>query len=155
VKGVRQGVTRVYSQGRLLAKQHFVAGVLHGETISYAQSGDVASTQNFFRGQLEGESVFLNEGVRVRRALYHKGKLQGETTTYDRDGRLVQREIYKDDLLEGPLTRYWPDGKVMERILYHAGKPVEKPHRFDSRGVELRDKAKATLMQRLELLVRG
>jgi antitoxin component YwqK of YwqJK toxin-antitoxin module len=99
--------------------------------------------------------VFLNEGVAVRRALFHDGKLAGQTTTYDRDGVLVQREIYKDNLLEGPLTRYWPDGQVMERILYRAGKPVQKPQRFDSKGVELRDQAKATLMQRLELLVRG
>jgi antitoxin component YwqK of YwqJK toxin-antitoxin module len=155
VKGVRQGITRIYLQGRLLAVQQFAAGVLHGETTSYAESGDVASRQKFFQGRLQGESVFLHEGVAVRRALFHKGKLEGETTTFDRDGALVQREIYKDNLLEGPLTRYWPDGQVMERILYRAGKPVEKPRRFDRKGVELRDQAKATLMQRLELLVRG
>lgn len=155
VKGVRQGITRVYTQGRLLAVQHFAAGVLHGETLSYAESGDLASRQTFFQGRLEGEASFMNEGALVRRARFRKGKLEGETTTYDRDGALVQRETYKENLLEGPLTRYWPNGQVMERILYRAGKPVEKPRRFDGKGVELREQPKATLMQRLEQLVRG
>jgi antitoxin component YwqK of YwqJK toxin-antitoxin module len=82
--------------------------------------------------------------------------MEGETTDYDRDGVLVQRANYKNNLLEGSLTRYWPDGQVMEVLLYRAGKPVGKPRRFDSKGMELRDEeAKKSLMKRLEKLVKG
>ncbi|HQS00202.1 MULTISPECIES: hypothetical protein [unclassified Polaromonas] len=111
--------------------------------------------QNFFRGEVEGEVLFMNEGEVVRRSQYRKGLLEGETLDYDRDGAVVQKASYRNNLLEGPLTRYWPDGQVMEVLLYRAGKPVGKPRRFDSKGVELRDDAKTSLMKRLEKLVKG
>ena len=97
----------------------------------------------------------MNEGEIVRRLQYRSGRLEGEVLDYDRDGAVVQKSNYKANLLEGPLTRYWPDGQVMEVLLYRAGKPIGKPRRFDSKGVELRDDAKAGLMQRLEKLVKG
>ncbi|MFI5447666.1 toxin-antitoxin system YwqK family antitoxin [Polaromonas sp. UC242_47] len=98
----------------------------------------------------------MSEGAVVRRSQYRQGLLEGEAMDYDREGALVQKASYRKNLLEGSLTRYWPDGQVMEVLLYRAGKPVGKPQRFDSKGVELRDdEAKTSLMKRLEKLVKG
>ena len=154
--GVQQGLTRVFVQGHLLTEQHYWAGRLHGESTAYAESGDVTVKQFYKNGVLEGESLFLNEAALVRRAQYRKGLLEGESLDYDRDGALVQRAIYKNNLLEGPLTRYWPDGQTLEVVQYQAGKPVGRPRRFDNKGAEVREAgASATLMQRLEKLVKG
>jgi antitoxin component YwqK of YwqJK toxin-antitoxin module len=155
-RGVQQGLTRVFVDGRLLSEQHFLAGRLHGEATAYSEAGDITMKQQFFRGDIEGETLFLNEGGLVRRAAYRKGLMEGETCDYDRDGVVVQRANYRNNLLEGSLTRYWPDGQVMEVLLYRAGKPVGKPRRFDSKGAELSDEASGkSLMKRLEKLVKG
>lgn len=154
--GVQQGLTRVFSAGHLLSEQYYLAGRLHGESTAYAESGDVSVKQFFRNGLAEGEALFMNEGGLVRRTQSRQGLLEGETTDYDRDGAVVQRSIYKNNLLDGPLTRYWPNGQVMEMVLYRAGKPIGKPSRFDSKGVEVQaDALKTSLMQRLEKFVKG
>jgi antitoxin component YwqK of YwqJK toxin-antitoxin module len=155
-QGKQQGLTRVYSGGRLLSEQMFAQGKLHGETVFYSEAGVPTCKMQFKQGQVEGEALFFNEGSLVRRAVYRKGLLEGEAIDYDREGTKVQSAHYKANLLEGWLRRYWPNGQVMEETQYKQGKPVAKPRRFNSKGAkQAGEEAQASLMQRLEKLVRG
>jgi len=154
--GRQHGATRVYSQARLLSEQMFVGGVPHGDTVLYSETGEPACKMQFVKGQIEGEAVFLQDGVVVRRAIYRKGLLAGEAIDYDREGAKVQSAHYKANLLDGWLRRYWPNGQVMDELQYRQGKPVGKARRFSSKGTQQADPAdQASLMQRLEKLVRG
>jgi antitoxin component YwqK of YwqJK toxin-antitoxin module len=155
-QGRQQGLTRVYAGGRLLSEQMFAQGLLHGETVFYSEAGEPTCKMHFRQGQVEGEALFFNEGGLVRRAIYRKGLLEGECIDYDREGTRVQSAHYKANLLDGWLRRYWPNGQVMEELQYKQGKPVGKPRRFNSKGAkQAGEAAQASLMQRLEKLVRG
>lgn len=155
--GQQHGLTRVYAAGRLLSEQLFAFGLPHGEMTSYSEAGVPTCKLMFQRGEIEGEALFMHEGQLVRRANYRKGLLEGQAIDYDRDGAKVQSADYKANLLDGWLRRYWPNGEVMEELQYKAGKPLGKPKRFNSKGAEQHDDAagQASLMQRLEKLVRG
>ena len=134
----------------------FALGLLHGETVFYSEAGVPTSRMQFRQGQIEGKALFFNEGELVREAIYRKGLLEGEAIDYDREGTKVQSANYKANLLEGWLRRYWPNGQVMEELQYKQGKPVGKPRRVNSKGVkQAGEAAQASLMQRLEKLVRG
>jgi antitoxin component YwqK of YwqJK toxin-antitoxin module len=155
-KGKQHGMTRVYARGALLSEQMFVNGLPQGDTTFYSEAGLATCKMKFHAGAPEGEALFMNDGQVVRSAHYRKGLLEGETVDYDRDGAKVQSAVYKANLLDGWLRRYWPNGQVMEEMLYRQGKPAGEPKRFSSKGAEQTLAAsQASLMQRLEKLVRG
>ena len=155
-KGLQHGPARVYEGGTLLSEQMFVGGVLHGDTTTYAPSGDPTCRMRFQQGEIEGETLFFADGDVIRRVPYRKGLIEGEAIDYDREGAKVQTAHYKANLLDGWLRRYWPNGQVMEELKYRQGKPLGKPRRFSLKGSEIDDEAaRMSLMQRLEKLVRG
>lgn len=154
--GVKDGLSRLFFRERLISEQRFKAGKLHGDAISYSEAGDVTSRLSHINGDIEGEAFFMNEGQVVRMSKYSKGLLEGETSNYDRDGVMTQKATYKGNILEGPLTRYWPDGLVLETLMYHAGKPLGKPRRFDRKGQEIgTGLSRKGFMERLEHWVGG
>jgi antitoxin component YwqK of YwqJK toxin-antitoxin module len=132
-----------------------VAGVLHGERVTYAPSGLVTSRMTYEAGKLEREAVFLHEGVVVRRARYVKGRLEGETREYAASGTLAQSLPYHGDLLHGTARRYAPDGTVTHERVYRLGKPQGDWRALDTAATNADGARGPRMVKQLEKWVRG
>jgi len=146
----------VFAQGRCIAEQQYRAGELHGDSLSYDESGEPAARLRFQHGQLDGPAQFFLQGRLVRRAAYRGGLLEGESTDYDAAGSVVQVVTHQANRPHGPTRRYWPDGGLMEEQVYRLGRPVAPPARFDRRGQALvAAEATAGVLARIDRLLRG
>jgi antitoxin component YwqK of YwqJK toxin-antitoxin module len=122
-EGKLAGVKATYEDGRIASRQAYVAGVLHGISVTYAPSGLMTSHIVYEAGLREREGLYVLEGVVVRRMRFYRNKLQGETRDYTADGALVQSSMYQADLLHGKMRRYSADGVMVRERDYVHGKP--------------------------------
>jgi antitoxin component YwqK of YwqJK toxin-antitoxin module len=153
--GVPNGPCDIYQDGRLACRQHYVDGVLEGECIGFAPCGQATSRSTYRQGKLDGESVFLHEGVVVRRSRYRQGRLEGETREYAPDGTLLQCSPYRADLLHGTVRRFGPQGEVTQQRPYLDGVPQGEWRDVAAPPGAGAGAGKPSFAQRLERWVRG
>jgi antitoxin component YwqK of YwqJK toxin-antitoxin module len=154
--GRQHGLTRVFSQGRCVAEQSYHQGLPHGDHLVNDEAGTPAARLQFCKGQLDGLALFYLHGHLVRKATYSQGLLEGESTDYDGEGAIVQVVSHQANVLHGASRRYWPDSTLMEEVIYHQGKPLAPPVRFDQKGRAIRpQEMTASVLERLEKLLRG
>ena len=57
----------------------------------------------------------------VVKANYKNGLLEGESLTYNLEGKLIEKKSYKKGLLDGKYIKYNSDGKIIEKAVYKDG----------------------------------
>ena len=57
----------------------------------------------------------------VVKANYNNGLLEGESLTYNLEGKLIEKKSYKKGLLDGKYIKYNSDGKIIEKAVYKDG----------------------------------
>lgn len=123
-QGILDGQKAFWSpQGEVLEEGFYCNGDLEGRY--YQRRPDGIETVSHYRNhRLNGieQSFYTVPGsdtnVKVREAAYRDGLLDGELSTYNREGIKVSSSLYKQGKREGVSTLYSSDGRVMVTAEY-------------------------------------
>ena len=128
VAGTLHGPASIYADGVLTAEMIQVNGVLQGPMHSYDALGRLAATALYVNGKPHGPTtIFRPDGARSKVMNYTDGKLDGESTEYFENGGVRRRALYKAGKLDGPTTEYDETGKVCMVTHYAEDKKLDGP----------------------------
>lgn len=97
---------------RIMTKEFYKAGKLHGKKSTYYPDGAITEELNYEYGQRQGENLFYSpEGVIIKRLNYKDDELQGAATYYDAAGQVVIEGNYKEGKKYG-LWKYFKNGEL-------------------------------------------
>ena len=89
----------------------------------------------FKKGRLNGESLSYYRNGNLRwKGNYHNGLMTGTWQHWDASGNLVLELNYVKDTLNGPYLSLYPDGTVREKGTYSGNKRVGEWIRMDENG---------------------
>jgi antitoxin component YwqK of YwqJK toxin-antitoxin module len=100
--GHREGEWFVYheSTGITAQKSNYKNGKLHGETISYFETGEILSKGYFEDGKMNGNWIWYHENESISSTVnYINHKKEGKQIFYTESGLHKREEIYKNDML--------------------------------------------------------
>jgi len=109
-------------------------GLREGSWTELHPNGHVKNITGYVHGLKEGQSVEIdNRGQLLERFTYHKDKLEGPYTKYNRS-RIKEVKNYKNGLLEGKVEIFYDNAKMMEESYYKNGKRDGIAKWFDQEG---------------------
>lgn len=122
--GKREGLWEFYyPDGKLMARENYSGGRLHGRSVSFYPDGVIAQTENWENDLLEDSAFYFHPNGRLhRRGIYRAAMYEGLWLTWYPDGRPEQAGTYRHGLPEGEFTNWFPNGNRKETGRYQAGK---------------------------------
>lgn len=89
-------------------------GQLHGESLVYYQSGQIAENRFYKEGKLHGKATWFYENGNLMKSYHYvQGELHGEAKFYNANGTLEIEGQYKNDRKDG-IWKYYKDGELNE-----------------------------------------
>ena len=122
-----------YSNGNLLSKETYSAGLLDGENFSLNVNGDTLECGLFSEGQEEGKWYYINDSVKIV-GNYSEGKKEGVWKTYYASGKLKSQHAYSDNELDGKMVDYWENGAKKQESTYINGLLNGNEYKYDENG---------------------
>ena len=131
-EGVYQGelkdsVWTMYSpDGKVISKESYKTGVLHGQKTTYHTNGRIAEEGFFENGLKNGLwTRSTEEGQKISSVHYSEDLPEGEAVYWDGQGQKVASGSYVHGLESGWWV-FYEDGRPKERVRYRAGKELER-----------------------------
>jgi antitoxin component YwqK of YwqJK toxin-antitoxin module len=135
VRGLMDGRTMMYADGRLLAEIDYVQGRRHGWFQSYGDTGKLSSRVAYVNDKPHGAAEYFYPGGQLARRAHHvDGLLDGEVHDYDEAGLLLSTTTYARGRRQGALTLFYPNGKAREITMYEDDRKAGAPRRYDENG---------------------
>ncbi len=99
--------------------------VRDGEVRQFTKDQRLKTVVNYDKGIKHGTSyLYHDDGKTVMLAMpYVKGKREGKSKKYYRNGKLYASTSYKNDLLDGPRELYYSSGQLKAVVNYGEGNP--------------------------------
>jgi antitoxin component YwqK of YwqJK toxin-antitoxin module len=108
----------------IMTKEHYKAGKLDGQKVTYYPNGNVTEEINYSNGLKDGpNNYYAPNGILLKKLQYRSDKLVGPAFYYDAYGNLSIEGNYKNDKKNG-LWKYYKNGKVTLQETYP--KPLKK-----------------------------
>lgn len=108
--------------------------------IYYYNTDIIKEEFRFKKGRLNGESLSYYRNGNLRwKGSYHNGLLTGKWKNWDAAGTLILEVNYINDTLEGPYVAMYPNGKIKEKGTFAANKRVGEWIRMDEKGKIISD----------------
>ncbi|MBF0244604.1 MAG: toxin-antitoxin system YwqK family antitoxin [Planctomycetes bacterium] len=106
-EGRLHGTTRIFKLKNVVGSD----GKIHGENYC-------AKEIPYSEGLVEGvQKSFFPNGKLASRAVYLKGKAEGEAQSYDEDGNPLRVSFMKNGKLHGQMIDYWKGTKQVQRVV--------------------------------------
>lgn len=119
IPGLEKAVDK--SGGEIVAEGDLLNGVKHGSWTTY-EEGLITSLTSYYKGKKQGVSLtFDKQGYVETKAYYHSDELDGNYRKYKRK-RIIEDREYKNGVLQGMVKKYYDNGKLMEEAPYADGK---------------------------------
>jgi hypothetical protein len=121
--------TERFSNGRLKAEYCFYRGkdaleVLHGKYITWSESGQKLSEQNYRNGKIDGRTVYWHEnGKKSWQGTYHDGYVVGTWVSWHKNGQKESSCNYVSGEKEGVCLWWDAQGRKTDSVEYIHGKP--------------------------------
>ncbi|MBN2484859.1 MAG: hypothetical protein JXB34_02685 [Bacteroidales bacterium] len=107
-------------------------------TIYYRNTETIKETISFKKGVLNGEHTsYYKNGQVKRKGSYVNGCLHGKWTGYDMEGHKVFEAEYKNDTLVGRFITWYSSGVIREKGSYKNNHRVGEWHSFDEAGMTI------------------
>ena len=91
----------------------------HGKYTAYHENGTVREECTYVEGKLEGErTIFNKEGKIEIKEIYKDNILNGPYTTYHANGKVKLEGEYVDNVLKGIVKGYYPSGSLKEEVTF-------------------------------------
>ncbi|MCG9756605.1 hypothetical protein L1D40_15485 [Shewanella insulae] len=117
--GQRQGLVKIFDDGKLSCDCRFDKGVREGPQKEYYPAGELKRESVYHQGEpVQQETVYTSTGETVR-VLCHTG--QCSDRFYNQQGQLTMESQKRDGRKHGTET-FWQDGKVEVTQAYRDGK---------------------------------
>lgn len=113
--------------GKLVGRDTYLRGVLHGPSIVYHQDGSVSEEYNYKNGKKNGSwKQYYQNGKLMAEANFVDDKIVGEYVKNYMNGREWIRGKYNDQgLREGTWVYGNEDGKIGQMVVFRNGKEVK------------------------------
>jgi len=111
----RSGLWLIFHENseKVMTKELYVSGKLHGEITSYYLSGEIIETTNYVNGLKQGKSFYYApNGVKLKELLYKNDLLDGPATYYSHRGKITMQGDYKNGAYHG-VWNYYKDGRFL------------------------------------------
>jgi len=121
--------TERFSNGRPKAEYCFYRGkdaleVLHGKYITWSESGQKLSEQNYRNGKIDGRTVYWHEnGKKSWQGTYHDGYAVGTWVSWNENGQKESSCNYVNGEKEGVCLWWDAQGRKADSVEYIHGKP--------------------------------
>ena len=121
--------------GAVQSKSNFVAGKLHGESISYYENGKVSKKLNFEHGKYHGDLLeFHPNGQVSKKTTYSYGVPNGELIKYHENGKIEGKVTYIEGDLHGEWFNFYENGAIRGKGSYLKGKIHGETIWYDTDG---------------------
>ncbi len=119
-KGAMRGKQRIglwlifhESSQKVMTREFYVSGKLHGEITTYYLSGDIIETTTYLNGLKQGKSsYYAPDGVKLKELSYKNDLLDGPAAYYSHTGKLTMKGDYKNGIHHG-VWNYYKDGRFL------------------------------------------
>jgi antitoxin component YwqK of YwqJK toxin-antitoxin module len=106
------------SSDKIMTKENYVDGLLHGAKTTYYPHGQVTDEVNYVNGSREGiHNYYAPNGTLIKKLNYLNDKLEGKGYYYDSSGNLEIEGNYKKGRKHG-LWKYYKNGKLASEETY-------------------------------------
>ncbi len=142
VNGKMHGIERYYGEdGTLRHEQDYVDDKEHGMAVSFFGNGIKSYERPFHNGLLHGVVRYWKEdGQLSEETHYVDGKKDGESRSYDNEGRLRYLNHYKQDKQTGEqLTYYHNSEQLYQREIFDDQGRLTFQESFDKEGEKYRE----------------
>ena len=122
--GKKEGIWEIYyPDGKLMARETYAAGQLHGWVHTFHPNGKSASREFWQEDLLEDSAYyFYPEGSLHRKGRYQNGLYEGCWLSFFPDGIPEQRIQYLRGMPDGRFENWRQDGSRLEEGTYREGK---------------------------------
>ena len=111
----RTGLWLVFHENsqKVMTREMYVFGKLHGEITTYYPSGEIIETTNYVKGLKQGKSsYYAPNGIKLKELSYKNDLLDGSATYYSHRGKITMQGDYKNGAHYG-VWNYYKDGKFL------------------------------------------
>jgi antitoxin component YwqK of YwqJK toxin-antitoxin module len=111
----RNGLWLIFHENsqKVMTREFYVAGKLHGEITTYYLSGEIIETTTYLNGVKQGKSsYYAPDGVKLKELSYKNDLLDGPAAYYSHTGKLTMKGDYKNGLHHG-VWNYYKDGRFL------------------------------------------
>ena len=111
----RNGLWLIFHENsqKVMTREFYVAGKLHGEITTYYLSGEIIETTTYRNGIKQGKSsYYAPDGVKLKELSYKNDLLDGPATYYSHTGKLTMKGDYKNGMHHG-VWNYYKDGRFL------------------------------------------
>jgi antitoxin component YwqK of YwqJK toxin-antitoxin module len=108
----RNGLWLIFHENsqKVMTREFYVAGKLHGEITTYYLSGEIIETTTYLNGVKQGKSsYYAPDGVKLKELSYKNDLLDGPAAYYSHTGKLTMKGDYKNGIHHG-VWNYYKDG---------------------------------------------
>ena len=114
-KKQRVGLWLIFHENsqKVMTRETYVLGKLHGEITTYYPSGEIIETTTYVNGLKQGKSYYYApNGVKLKELSYKNDLLDGPASYYSHKGTLTMKGDYKNGAHHG-VWNYYKDGKFL------------------------------------------
>lgn len=111
----RNGLWLIFHENsqKVMTREFYVAGKLHGEITTYYLSGEIIETTTYRNGVKQGKSsYYAPDGVKLKELSYKNDLLDGPAAYYSHTGKLTMKGDYKNGMHHG-VWNYYKDGRFL------------------------------------------
>jgi antitoxin component YwqK of YwqJK toxin-antitoxin module len=111
----RNGLWLIFHENsqKVMTREFYVAGKLHGEITTYYLSGEIIETTTYLNGVKQGKSsYYASDGVKLKELSYKNDLLDGPAAYYSHTGKLTMKGDYKNGIHHG-VWNYYKDGRFL------------------------------------------
>lgn len=111
----RNGLWLIFHENsqKVMTREFYVAGKLHGEITTYYLSGEIIETTTYRNGVKQGKSsYYAPDGVKLKELSYKNDLLDGPAAYYSHTGKLTMKGDYKNGIHHG-VWNYYKGGRFL------------------------------------------
>lgn len=112
--------------GHLRSTEHWKAGKMHGEQVSFFANGNPAERSTYTDGKRTGQHIIYFDDGKTRSTMtFVNGVADGPFVAYTAEGKKDQEGTYAKGEQEGSWREYNADGSILIEMLYVKGQLVK------------------------------
>jgi antitoxin component YwqK of YwqJK toxin-antitoxin module len=111
----RSGLWLIFHENseKVMTRELYVSGKLHGEITTYYLSGEIIETTTYLNGLKQGKSsYYAPDGIKLKELSYKNDLLDGPAAYYSHTGKLTMKGDYKNGMHHG-VWNYYKDGRFL------------------------------------------
>jgi len=111
----RSGLWLIFHENseKVMTRELYVSGKLHGEITTYYLSGEIIETTTYLNGLKQGKSsYYAPDGIKLKELSYKNDLLDGPAAYYSHTGKLTMKGDYKNGIHHG-VWNYYKDGRFL------------------------------------------